>query len=111
MTTRPAASTSSARRSRRPGGRSPRVRGARGQEGRNDGPARGLDLIRKALQAPLRQIAENAGHDGAVVAGKLIDGEDPTTGFKAPTEAHENTAQGGARRPTQVVRTALQDAA
>ncbi len=44
-----------------------------GLKGENDDQTRGIDIIRKALQSPVRQIAENAGHDGAVVAGKLID--------------------------------------
>ena len=64
-----------------------------------------------ALQSPLRQIAENAGHDGAVVAGKLIDGNDPNLGFNAQTETYENLVQAGVIDPTKVVRTALQDAA
>ena len=59
----------------------------------------------------MRQIAENAGHDGAVVAGKLIDGNDPTMGFNAQTEVYENLVQAGVIDPTKVVRTALQDAA
>jgi len=82
-----------------------------GMKGVNDDQTRGIDIIRRALQAPLRQIAENAGHDGAVVAGKLIDGEDQTMGFNAQTEVYENLVQAGVIDPTKVVRTALQDAA
>ncbi|MET0372086.1 MAG: TCP-1/cpn60 chaperonin family protein, partial [Sphingobium sp.] len=77
----------------------------------NDDQRRGIDIIRKALQAPLRQIAENAGHDGGVVAGKLLDGMDENQGFNAQTEQFENLFQSGVIDPTKVVRSALQDAA
>src|SRR4029078_779403 len=66
-----------------------------GLKGENDDQTRGIDIIRKALQSRLRQIAENAGWDGAVVAGKLIDGNDPTLGFNAQTEVYENLVQAG----------------
>src|SRR3954451_17913750 len=82
-----------------------------GLKGENDDQTRGIDIIRKALQSPVRQIAENAGHDGAVVAGKLIDGEDQTIGFNAQTEVYENLVAAGVIDPTKVVRAALQDAA
>jgi chaperonin GroEL len=82
-----------------------------GLKGDNDDQTRGIDIIRKALQSPLRQIAENSGHDGAVVAGKLIDGNDPKLGFNAQTEQYENLVQAGVIDPTKVVRAALQDAA
>jgi len=82
-----------------------------GLKGENDDQTRGIDIIRKALQSPVRQIAENAGHDGAVVAGKLIDAKDPTLGFNAQTEVYENLVQAGVIDPTKVVRAALQDAA
>jgi len=72
---------------------------------------RGIDIVRRALQAPLRQIAENAGHDGGVVAGRLLDGKDENLGFNAQTEQYENLFQSGVIDPTKVVRTALQDAA
>ena len=80
-------------------------------KGQNDDQTRGIDIIRKALQAPLRQIAQNSGHDGAVVAGKLIDGNDQNLGFNAQTEVYENLVQAGVIDPTKVVRSALQDAA
>ena len=80
-------------------------------KGANDDQTRGIDIIRKALQAPLRQIAQNAGHDGAVVAGKLIDGNDQNMGFNAQTEVYENLVAAGVIDPTKVVRSALQDAA
>jgi chaperonin GroEL len=82
-----------------------------GLAGENDDQTRGVDIVRKALQAPVRQIAENAGHDGAVVAGKLVDGKDTSMGFNAQTETYENLVKAGVIDPTKVVRTALQDAA
>ena len=60
---------------------------------------------------PLRQIAENAGHDGAVVSGRLLDKNDETWGFNASTDVYENLVAAGVIDPTKVVRTALQDAA
>ncbi len=79
--------------------------------GANDEQTRGIDIVRKALQAPLRQIARNAGHDGAVVAGRLIDGNDQNLGFNAQTEVFEDLVKAGVIDPTKVVRSALQDAA
>jgi chaperonin GroEL len=80
-------------------------------KGINDDQTRGIDIVRKALHAPLRQIAENAGHDGGVVAGRLIDGNDQNMGFNAQTEVYENLVAAGVIDPTKVVRSALQDAA
>jgi chaperonin GroEL len=82
-----------------------------GMKGANDDQTRGIDIIRKALFAPVRQIASNAGHDGAVVSGKLLDGNDDTIGFNAQTDVYENLVAAGVIDPTKVVRTALQDAA
>jgi chaperonin GroEL len=82
-----------------------------GMTGVNDDQTRGIDIIRRALQSPVRQIAENAGHDGAVVAGKLSESKDETMGFNAQTEVYENLVKAGVIDPTKVVRTALQDAA
>jgi len=82
-----------------------------GLKGANDDQTRGIDIIRKALYAPVRQIAANAGHDGAVVSGRLLDGNDTTIGFNAQTEVYENLVAAGVIDPTKVVRTALQDAA
>jgi chaperonin GroEL len=79
--------------------------------GVNDDQTRGIDIIRRALQSPIRQIAENAGSDGAVVVGKLLDGNDETMGFNAQTDVYENLVTAGVIDPTKVVRTALQDAA
>jgi chaperonin GroEL len=80
-------------------------------KGENDDQTRGVAIVRSALQAPLRQIAENAGYDGGVVAGRLIDGNDQNLGFNAQTERYENLVQSGVIDPTKVVRSALQDAA
>ena len=82
-----------------------------GMKGANDDQTRGIDIVRKAIQAPLRQIAINAGHDGGVVAGKLLEGADQTIGFNAQTDVYENLVKAGVIDPTKVVRTALQDAA
>ena len=77
----------------------------------NDDQRRGIEIVRRALQAPLRQIAKNAGFDGGVVAGRLLDGKDENLGFNAQSEQYENLFQRGVIDPTKVVRTALQDAA
>jgi chaperonin GroEL len=82
-----------------------------GLKGVNDDQTRGVDIVRKALYAPVRQIAQNAGHDGAVISGKLLESNDPTLGFNAQTEVYENLVSAGVIDPTKVVRTALQDAA
>ena len=82
-----------------------------GLTGANEDQTRGIDIVRKAISTPLKQIAENAGHDGAVVAGKLLDQSDEGIGFNAATEVYENLKAAGVIDPTKVVRTALQDAA
>jgi chaperonin GroEL len=71
----------------------------------------GIDIVRRALEWPLRQIAENSGHDGAVVAGKLLEGDDESRGFDAQKEVYTDMFKAGIVDPTKVVRTALQDAA
>lgn len=71
----------------------------------------GIDIIRKALQAPLRQIAENAGVDGAVIAGKLLESKDYNYGYNAQSGEFTDMLKSGIVDPTEVVRTALQDAA
>jgi chaperonin GroEL len=81
-----------------------------GLKGDNDDQTRGIDIVRKALQSPVRQIAQNAGFDGAVVAGKLVDGNDEKLGFNAATDQYEDLVKAGVIDPTKVVRTALQDA-
>ena len=82
-----------------------------GLKGVNDDQTKGIDIIRKAITAPLKQIAANAGHDGAVVAGNLLRENDETQGFNASTDVYENLVAAGVIDPTKVVRTALQDAA
>ncbi|WP_341207747.1 chaperonin GroEL [uncultured Sphingomonas sp.] len=82
-----------------------------GLTGENDDQTRGVDIVRKSLTSLVRQIAQNAGHDGAVVSGKLLDGNDTSMGFNAATDTYENLVQAGVIDPTKVVRTALQNAA
>ncbi|MCT2557584.1 chaperonin GroEL [Tsuneonella sp. YG55] len=82
-----------------------------GLTGANEDQTRGIDIVRKSLTSLVRQIASNAGHDGAVVSGKLMDGNDETMGFNAQTDTYENLVQAGVIDPTKVVRTALQNAA
>jgi chaperonin GroEL len=82
-----------------------------GMTGINEDQTRGIDIIRRALQAPVRQIAENAGFDGGVVAGKLFDQKDSNFGFNASTDVYEDLVKAGVIDPTKVVRVALQDAA
>lgn len=71
----------------------------------------GIDIIRKAIQSPIRQIAENAGVDGAVVAGKLMESTDTNFGYDAQSGEYTDMIKAGIVDPTEVVRTALQDAA
>ena len=82
----------------------------KGLEGVNDDQTRGIDIVRRALQAPVRQIAENAGFDGAVVAGKMLDQKSKEFGFNASTDVYEDLVKAGVIDPTKVVRAALQDA-
>ena len=77
----------------------------------NDDQRVGVEIIRKALQSPVRQIAENAGSDGSVVVGKLLEQKDLKLGFDAQTDKYVDMLKAGIIDPTKVVRTALQDAA
>jgi chaperonin GroEL len=77
----------------------------------NDDQRVGVDIVRRAIQEPARQIAENAGESGAVVVGKLLEGKSQTFGFNAQTGVFEDLVKAGIIDPTKVVRTALQDAA
>jgi len=79
-------------------------------EGENDDQQVGINIIRKAIQAPVRQIAENAGFDGAVVSGKLLEQKDTDFGFDAQSGKYTNLVKAGVIDPTKVVRAALQDA-
>ncbi|WP_421851615.1 chaperonin GroEL [Novosphingobium sp.] len=82
-----------------------------GLKGANDDQTKGIDIVRRAIMAPVRQIATNAGHDGAVVSGNLLREGDESQGFNAATDTYENLKAAGVIDPTKVVRTALQDAA
>ncbi len=77
----------------------------------NDDQRVGVEIIRRALQAPARQIATNAGVDGSIVVGKLIEQTDSGFGYNAQTDQYGDMFQFGVIDPTKVVRTALQDAA
>ncbi|HLJ06337.1 MAG TPA: TCP-1/cpn60 chaperonin family protein, partial [Acetobacteraceae bacterium] len=77
----------------------------------NDDQRFGVEIVRKAIMMPLRQIAENAGEDGAVIAGKVLDKDEYNWGFDAQTGEFKDLVKAGIIDPTKVVRTALQDAA
>src|SRR5476649_797449 len=77
----------------------------------NDDQRFGIEIVRKAVQTPLRQIAENAGEDGAVIAGKTLEKDEYNYGFDAQTGEFNDLVKAGIIDPTKVVRTALQDAA
>jgi chaperonin GroEL len=77
----------------------------------NDDQRFGIEIVRKAIQTPLRQIAENAGEDGAVIAGKTLEKDEYNYGFDAQTGEFKDLVKAGIIDPTKVVRTALQDAA
>ena len=80
-------------------------------EGANADQTAGIAIVRKAIEAPLRQIAENAGVDGAVVAGKIRESDDTSFGFNAQTEEYGDMFGFGVIDPAKVTRTALEDAA
>ncbi len=80
-------------------------------KGDNEDQAHGIEIVRKALLAPLRQIAENAGQDGAVISGKVLEKDDYTYGYDAQADEYKDMIKAGIIDPTKVVRTALQDAA
>ncbi|HUS55047.1 MAG TPA: TCP-1/cpn60 chaperonin family protein, partial [Thermohalobaculum sp.] len=80
-------------------------------KGENADQDAGIQIVRRAIQSPLRQIAENAGVDGAVVAGKVMDSKDEKFGFDAQTEQYGDLIKWGIIDPAKVVRTALEDAA
>ncbi|MBR9653170.1 chaperonin GroEL [Thalassovita aquimarina] len=81
-----------------------------GLEGANSDQNAGIAIVRRALEAPLRQIAENAGVDGAVVAGKVRESDDSSFGFNAQTEEYGDMFSFGVIDPAKVTRTALEDA-
>ncbi|WGV14602.1 chaperonin GroEL [Fuscovulum ytuae] len=82
-----------------------------GLKGANSDQDAGIAIVKRALEAPLRQIAENAGVDGAVVAGKIRESNDVTFGFNAQTEEYGDMFKFGVIDPAKVTRTALEDAA
>ena len=77
----------------------------------NDDQRFGIEIVRKAVQTPLRQIAENAGEDGAVISGRVLDRDEYNWGFDAQTGEFKDLVKAGIIDPTKVVRTALQHAA
>jgi len=80
-------------------------------EGENNDQNVGIEIVSRALQAPVRQIAENAGVEGSVVVGKLLENRDASIGFDAQSETYTDMVKAGIIDPTKVVRTALVDAA
>jgi len=86
------------------------IRALDGLKGANNDQQVGIEIVRKALQAPTRQIAENAGADGALIVGKLLEGKSATQGFNAQTGEYVDMIKEGIIDPTKVVRLALQDA-
>jgi len=87
------------------------AKGLEGLKGANSDQQAGIAIVRRALEAPLRQIAENAGVDGAVVAGKIRESNDKNFGFNAQTEEYGDMFKFGVIDPAKVTRTALEDAA
>jgi chaperonin GroEL len=77
----------------------------------NDDQRVGIEIVRKAVQTPMRQIAENAGEDGAVISGKVLDKDDYNWGYDAQSGEFKDLVKAGIIDPTKVVRTALQNAA
>ncbi|KHK89948.1 chaperonin GroEL [Novosphingobium malaysiense] len=97
-----------------PGGGIALLRSLKALEGlkaANDDQQSGIDIVRRALRAPARQIADNAGEDGAFIVGKLLESEDYNWGFNAANSTYEDLVKAGVIDPAKVVRTALQDAA
>ncbi|MCC5996528.1 MAG: chaperonin GroEL [Oceanicaulis sp.] len=82
-----------------------------GLTGENEDQNQGIQIIVRALQAPIRQIAENAGVEGSIVVGKVMESKDANFGYNAQTEVYEDLVASGVIDPAKVVRTALQDAA
>jgi chaperonin GroEL len=97
-----------------PGGGTALLRASRVLDGLtpvNDDQRVGMEIIRRALQAPVRQIAENSGVEGSVVVGKLLEKKDANLGYNATSDKYEDLVKAGVIDPVKVVRTALQDAA
>lgn len=79
--------------------------------GANADQQAGIDIVRRALQAPVRQIAQNAGHDGSVIAGHMLEQKDVNFGFDAQKGEYGDMIKSGIIDPVKIVRTALQGAA
>ena len=82
-----------------------------GLTGDNDDQTAGIAIVRRALQAPIRQIAENAGVEGSIVVGKILENDSSSFGFNAQSEQYVDLVTDGVIDPAKVVRTALQNAA
>ena len=80
-------------------------------KGDNDDQEAGINIVRRALQAPIRQIAENAGVEGSIVVGKVTDQKSASFGYDAQNNEYGDLIEKGIIDPAKVVRTALQDAA
>jgi chaperonin GroEL len=80
-------------------------------KGENDDQDAGINIVRRALQSPIRQIAENAGIEGSIVAGKVMDGRSNSFGYDAQADQYGDMIEKGIIDPAKVVRIALQDAA
>ncbi|RTL62176.1 MAG: molecular chaperone GroEL, partial [Hyphomicrobiales bacterium] len=80
-------------------------------KGENEDQEAGINIVRRALQAPIRQIAENAGVEGSIVVGKVIEGRGAAFGYDAQNDEYGDMFEKGIIDPAKVVRTALQDAA
>jgi chaperonin GroEL len=87
------------------------TRALEGLKGANADQDAGINIIRKALEAPIRQIVRNAGGEGSIVVGKLLEQKDTKFGFNAQTDEYVDMIKAGIVDPAKVVRTALQDAA
>ena len=87
------------------------TRALKGLKPDNDDQKVGVDIVRRAINQPARQIAENAGAEGSVIVGKLLEAKDTNYGFDAQTNEFKDMVKAGIIDPTKVVRTALQDAA
>ena len=97
-----------------PGGGIALLRALKALEGcqpENPDQKAGVEIVRRAVQAPARQIAQNAGSDGSVVVGKLLEKTDYNWGYNAATGEYQDLVKAGIIDPAKVVRTALQDAA
>ena len=86
------------------------IKALEGAKGANADQNAGIDIVRKALEAPCRQISENAGVEGSIVIGKLSEQKDVSYGFDAQTETYTDLVKAGIIDPVKVVRTALENA-